>query len=214
MAIRLIVDLRDRFGDIRDQSPRPTCMAFAASDAHAFARNSKDPLSVEYAFFHAVKRMPKPNPRKGVPFKIMSETIAVDGQPLEHVWPYQNKHVALAKWQPPPTLGPIFRRPSNGIPLGISTVCTQLDAGKPVMVVMDISETFYRVTAAAEVLMAPVTEQRINTHAVLAAGYGDHSGTRCILIRNSWGTEWFHAGYGWIDHRYMEPRMRDLGIMV
>ena len=33
--IKSLVDLRGNFGPARDQNPRPTCMAFAASDAHA-----------------------------------------------------------------------------------------------------------------------------------------------------------------------------------
>jgi C1A family cysteine protease len=45
-------------------------------------------------------------------------------------------------------------------------------------------------------------------HAVLAVGYDDkkkigkHTGA--LLIRNSWGTEWGAAGYGWLPYAYVE----------
>jgi hypothetical protein len=122
MGIHIIVDLRDRFGEIRDQNPRPTCMAFSASDAHSFARGNTDALSVEYAFFYAVQRTKERDPSKGVSFKIMSETISVDGQPLEAAWPYQNKPVVLPTWKPP-TSGTIYKRNSKAVStLGVDSI--------------------------------------------------------------------------------------------
>lgn len=212
MGIHIVVDLRDRFGGIRDQNPRPTCMAFTASDAHSFARGSLDPLSVEYAFFHAVQRTKDRDPSKGVSFNVMSQTISVDGQPLETSWPYQNKPVVPSSWKPPNNPGDIYRRNSKALASsGIDLICNQLDVGKPVMLVMDVSLSFFRPTT--EVLSEPVSEPRINTHAVIAVGYGQNENARCILIRNSWGRKWFHGGHGWIDHRYLTPRIRLLGVM-
>lgn len=214
MGIHITVDLRDRFGEVRDQNPRPTCMAFAASDAHSFARGNSDPLSVEYAFFYAVQRTKDRDPSKGVSFKIMSETISMDGQPPDESWPYQNKAVVPATWKPPSSPGAIYRRNSKAmVTSGIDSICTQLDIGKPVIVIMDVSISFFRATPKTEVLLAPVAEPRINTHAVIAVGYGSNGNAKCILVRNSWGEKWFHAGYGWIDHRYLAPRIRLLGVM-
>lgn len=213
MGVRVIVDLRGDFGKIRDQNPRPTCMAFAASDAHSHARGTIDALSTEYAFFHAVHRTVARDPTQGVSFEIMSETIAVNGQPHETDWPYENKPVVLTTWKPPKTLGPIFRRKSSSIANGIDHICAQLASGKPVIVVMDISYSFFVANSTTEVLNAPLAEPRLNTHAVIAVGYGDNATDRCVLIRNSWGTNWFLGGYGWIDHRYLSPRVHVLGIM-
>jgi len=45
-------------------------------------------------------------------------------------------------------------------------------------------------------------------HAVVAVGYDDKkkiSGdTGALMIRNSWGTEWGMAGYGWLPYTYVE----------
>jgi hypothetical protein len=43
-------DLRSELGAARNQGPRPTCLAFAASDAHAALRPGWSPLSCEFAF--------------------------------------------------------------------------------------------------------------------------------------------------------------------
>ena len=50
------VDLRSLFGPVGDQGPRPTCLAFAASDAHAALRSGWVPLSREYAFYQVAAR--------------------------------------------------------------------------------------------------------------------------------------------------------------
>ena len=63
MMVTAMVDLRAQFGAVRDQGDRPTCLAFAASDAHAACRPHWEPLSSEYAFFHAQKRAGLPPDR-------------------------------------------------------------------------------------------------------------------------------------------------------
>ena len=54
MAVTVDCDLRRLFGPARDQNARPTCLAFAASDAHAAVRSGWQPLSCEYAYYHAL----------------------------------------------------------------------------------------------------------------------------------------------------------------
>jgi hypothetical protein len=47
-------DLRGRFGPVRDQQARPTCLAFATSDAHAATTDGKwSDLSCEYLLYKA-----------------------------------------------------------------------------------------------------------------------------------------------------------------
>ena len=50
-------------------------------------------------------------------------------------------------------------------------------------------------------------------HAVLAVGYDDKKkiGKQqgALLIRNSWGTEWGEAGYGWLPYAYVEAGLAD-----
>src|SRR4029453_14873936 len=55
MGITIDCDLRHLFGPARDQGPRPTCMAFAASDTHTAVRSGWELLSCEYAYYHALQ---------------------------------------------------------------------------------------------------------------------------------------------------------------
>jgi hypothetical protein len=211
MPVQAVIDLRPQFGEMRNQGPRPTCMAFAASDTHAFARGKPDHLSVEYAFFHAVERKQVPDPSTGVAFSHISAAIAIDGQPLEHGWPYTSASVSPDRWKPPKDPGELFHRTSTTATLGIDMICTTLDAGRPMMMVMDVSQSFFSVTAGG--IISPANEPRINTHAVIAVGHGTANGARCILIRNSWGTGWADQGYAWTHEQYLKPRLLVLGVM-
>jgi hypothetical protein len=77
-VITVSVDLRPLFGPARNQGPRPTCLAFAASDAHAALRSGWAPLSCEYAFYHAQRRAGRP-PSKGALLSSMLDAPRQDG---------------------------------------------------------------------------------------------------------------------------------------
>ena len=82
MPVQILCDLRSLFGDARDQDQRPTCLAFAASDAHAALRSPWRPLSVEFAFYHAQRRAGR-TPHVGATLPAMLEALREDGQPIE-----------------------------------------------------------------------------------------------------------------------------------
>jgi hypothetical protein len=95
------VDLRPSFGPVRNQGPRPTCMAFAASDTHAGLRSGWTPLSCEFAFYHAQRRAGRP-PNKGALLSAMLDALREDGQPAEMGWPYLPATPNdAASWAPP-----------------------------------------------------------------------------------------------------------------
>src|SRR2546426_921346 len=108
--IKSLVDLRGIFGPVRDQDPRPTCLAFAASDAHAAARAGWDPLSTEWSYYHALKR-DGGHPDDGVTLHGMLATIKSDGQPVEAEWPYIKAPITDVKfWKPPAPAKQLFYR--------------------------------------------------------------------------------------------------------
>jgi len=62
-------------------------------------------------------------------------------------------------------------------------------------------------------------------HAIVAVGYDDgititnsncnQTTTGAFLIRNSWGTEWGDAGYGWLPYEYVKTGMaRDWRLII
>jgi len=204
MAVTISCDLRHMFGPVRDQGARPTCLAFAASDAHAGARPDWTPLSSEYAYYHAVRRGGGPN--DGATLGGMLAAIREDGQPPEEVWPYMNNVPQDAVlWKPPSGAAPLYRRNAAPNSAAVAMLLDRLDAGVPVIVTMYLSPAFYRpdgngIVAANEL---PDRERR---HAVIAVGYGQHGRERMILIRNSWGELWGIDGYVWVSEGYFAPR--------
>ncbi len=129
MSISVAKDLRSNFGPVRDQDPRPTCMAFAASDAHAGARPGWEPLSVEWAYFHALKR-DGVQPHQGVHLATMLATLRSDGQPAETHWPYIAKlFTDFAAWHPPKMSDRIFRRESKPAAATLASLFDHLELG-------------------------------------------------------------------------------------
>lgn len=207
-VITALVDLRPLFGPARNQGPRPTCLAFAASDAHAALRSGWAPLSCEYIFYHAQRRAGRP-PSKGALLSSILDALRQDGQPEESGWPYLIATPAdAASWAPPAEVGPLFGRNSEKSSPSLDRIMHELDQGRPVIILLMLSRAFYSPTAQAVVDPAsdeaPEPERR---HAVVSVGYGTVDGQRAILIRNSWGLRWGDAGHGWLTERFLRPRI-------
>ena len=118
-------------------------MAFAASDAHAAARPGWEPLSVEWAYYHALKRDGN-SPHVGVAMGTMLATLREDGQPIEAVWPYiASRFLDLNKYVPPSTSKPIYYRDSTLVNPVIDQIIVQLTQDLPVLFTMSISRSFF-----------------------------------------------------------------------
>ena len=206
MSITIDKDLRGLLGPARDQDPRPTCMAFAASDAHAAARPGWEPLSVEWAYYHALKRE-KSSPHVGVAMGTMLATLREDGQPVEAVWPYiTSPFPDPDKYVPPSTSEPVFCRDSTPVNPVIDQIIVQLTQDFPVLFTMSISRSFF--FARPDGLITgnePIEPHRV--HALVAVGYGHFRTDRFILARNSWGEDWALDGHAWLGFQYLQPRL-------
>lgn len=212
MSITVSTDLRATFGPARDQDPRPTCMAFAASDAHAGARPGWDPLSVEWAYYHALKREGGV-PHQGVRMATMLATLRSDGQPVESCWPYiPSLFTDTEAWKPPANC-PVFKRDSAMTTASVAGIVTQLQAGTPVLFTMSVSRAFFRPNADGVISATePLEPKRV--HALVAVGHGQNDKGLFILVRNSWGMGWGLAGHAWVDVGYLDPRLKVAAAMT
>jgi hypothetical protein len=185
-------------------------MAFAASDAHAAVRPGWEPLSCEYAYYHAL-RYDGGAPGDGTTLSGMMTAIAQDGQPYEGDWPYLSALPNdLTQWQPPATVGQLFRRASEQ--RLAAELYALLDSGSPVIVMMTISRAFFLPEAGGIVARnEPIDPAR--RHAVIAVGHGRQGSEKLVLVRNSWGDLWGVNGYGWLAEPYLTPRIIALAIM-
>lgn len=214
MTVTAATDLRAMFGPARDQSPRPTCLAFAASDAHAALRAGWDPLSAEWAYYHALVHDGRAV-GGGTTLPAMLHTLEHTGQPLEQDWPYiaQDLTPQDTWYKPPAGIATLHQRHGSNITALLATICAHLDNRAPVIVIMSVSPAFYSggdndfVIDSAEATIP----QRL--HAVVAVGYGTRSNDHLLLIRNSWGTSWGDGGHAWLSERYLTPRLTEAAVL-
>ena len=207
-AIKVFIDLRRQFGPARNQGPRPTCMAFAASDAHAALRGDGLPLSCEYIFYMAQKRRRRP-PTLGALLSATLEALRHDGQPEESGWPYlAATPVDPSSWLPPTSVGTLFGRAGIASAHTLDQIIAQLDQGIPQVLLIVLSRAFYNPNTAAVIHPAndeaPEPQRR---HAVIAVGHGIIHRQRAVLVRNSWGPDWGDSGYGWLTEAFLTPRL-------
>ena len=205
MPVDSIVDLRHLFGNARNQGKRPTCLAFAVSDAHAAIRGAWAALSCEFIFCKAQERGKKP-PTQGATLTHILEALRHDGQPEEVGWPYLALPPDHATWAPPAEVGTLYRRDGGKIPLG--ALVNPLDQGRAVILLSYLSDSFY--APSAEAVISPAAKENadpLRRHAVIAVGHGTWNGERVVLVRNSWGAGWGDQGYGWLTETFLAPRL-------
>lgn len=205
-SISIVRDLRGRFGPARDQGLRPTCLAFAASDAHAAVRDTTwAELSCEYLFYHAIQRQGASH-TSGANIPSIRAALDQDGQPVEAGWPYLG--TVPKTWKPPAKVGAVFRRASKMLSGKFGRAWRKVTSGTPVLIGMSISDAFY--DPKDGVLDSTEAVDATRRHAVIAVAAGEQSGSKHLMVRNSWGAGWGMAGYAWIAERYMRPRIMEM----
>jgi len=212
MSVVPVVDLRPKFGPARYQGSRPTCLAFAVSDAHAEVRGLPyEELSAEFIFYHAAKRAIVFNPHVGITVDNGLITLKNDGQPLESGWPYLPQiPLDVSSYGPPTDCGDIYKRDAK---FGVqSDIQSTLDSGRSVLATMTITIDFHY-AVPGQVIRANSNSQFAGYHAVLMVGYGDENNDTVYLIRNSWGTKWCEAGHAWLAEDYLTRRLHSVVVM-
>lgn len=208
-------NLRSQFGPARNQGQRPTCLAFAASDAHAALRDGWAPLSCEYAFYHAQRRAGLP-PTGGARLSAMLDVLRNDGQPEENGWPYLGALPAVSgTWAPPKTIGTLFGRAGQVEKPQLDDIIAWIDKDCPVLILTMLSPSFYN--PSADGVVDPAAGERPEPkrrHALVACGHGKVDGQRALLARNSWGSRWGQEGYAWLTEAFLAPRLYAAAVLM
>src|SRR5690349_2580141 len=117
---------------LREQGMRPTCMAFAFSELHQFAKTLSEHLSAEYLYRAAARRMHGWVPdAEGLSLGSGVQALAGDGQPPEVACPYRPSEPTE---NPPilPGLGAaaVYRATSNAAWMDVDAITDRIKDGK------------------------------------------------------------------------------------
>lgn len=152
----------------------------------------------------------------GAYLRTTMKALVMTGVPPEQYWPY-----VLTKYDEEPSaflyaLGDEYEAvkyyrldPAGSSPAKtLDTVKAYLAAGLPSMFGFTVYNSIPPSgDGKGEIPFPKSGEKVLGGHAVLAVGYDEAkkigSSTGALLIRNSWGTGWGAAGYGWLPFDYV-----------
>jgi C1A family cysteine protease len=204
MSVTLVHDLRGKFGAVRNQLDRPTCMSFAASACHEAVRGSPDQLCVEDLHHAAhLANGDVPDPHTAVSIGALVNALSLSGQALETFWPYQDASSFAGKVYTPPQSNTVRFQRTFTSRLSLGAVFEQIAQGNPVVIVLAVCPAFH----AAGPVISDHTQSPRGIHAVVGVGVAD-DGKRLALVRNSWGIGWASGGYAFVSENYLAARMR------
>jgi C1A family cysteine protease len=148
--------------------------------------------------------------------------LVLFGVPPEEYWPY----ITADYEKEPPAFCYAFAQSYQAIsyfrldPPGtaeatlLNTIKTNLAAGLPSMFGFTVYNSISQAAKTGRIPFPTAGEKIAGGHAIVAVGYDDKmkikntnkggiETTGALLIRNSWGTGWGEAGYGWLPYDYV-----------
>lgn len=218
------VDLREWCSPIEDQGTLGSCTAQAGVglveffERRAFGRH----LDASRLFLYKVTRkLMDYSGDSGAFLRDTMKALALFGVPPESSWPYVPEefdkepsayHYALAQnYQ-----AEVYYRldspqtPGEGL---LQRIRVHLTHALPSMFGFSVYSSLSYAEEDGRIPFPSSYERVEGGHAVVAVGYDDtveienplngETTTGALLIRNSWGTGWGDAGYGWIPYEYV-----------
>jgi len=205
MIDQVELDLRSILLPVRDQGPRPTCLAHAVSAAHEHTRRTGAYLSPEYLHFFS-----DPTDSSCARSIVQAaKALQDDGQAEEADCPYLPAGPPSG-WQPANGV-PVFRHSSEPKMANPTTVERLVRGGSVPVLGITLSESFF--DPHAPWVIASRGSIR-GLHAVACVGLGRHHGNPIFLVRNSWGTDWGDAGYAWLNEDFLAQHLKQVLLLT
>ncbi len=219
-SIPAAVDLRPWCSPIEDQEDLGSCTANAGVgileyfQRRAFGKH----LDGSRLFLYKVTRnLLGWTGDQGAFLRTTMKAMVLFGVPPESHWPYQIKDFE----KEPPAFCYAFAQgyqttryyrldpPGQSTDKTLAAVRKNLAAGLPAMFGFTVYSSIPPAGDGKGEIPFPGPGDGVEGgHAVVTVGYDDKKkigkNTGALLIRNSWGTDWGAAGYGWLPYAYVE----------
>lgn len=217
-------DLRKWCSDIEDQGQLGSCTANAGAGMVEYFERKAFGKYIDASrlfLYKATRNFMHETGDSGAELRSTMGSLALFGVPPEEYWPYD-----ISKFEDePPSFCYAFalsyqslkyvrldpaNKPARDV---LAQIKTNLVAGLPAMFGFTVYSSITQANKDGKIPFPGKGEKIEGGHAIMAVGYDDSmkiknasSGaqtTGAFLIRNSWGTGWGDAGYGWLPYEYL-----------